>query len=222
MRSADSLDDLRRREKGWASLRWRKRFEYRMPNDGSLYELQQGFFARGLRSTGPMQRPNTLWLQPLPRGDVERIPMTIPLGFQFCDFNMDVEQNLCAAICPAEIPGSPNTRMYGVTMRLHKLTDGLSHPSARLPLLDLNCLAMERSNYFIQIHGDFIGVLMNSTRDNPDRFWLYDWKQGVLQAVCDSYSPIECHSPMNHRNLRPPPRMTSSTTLYFCLQPISS
>ena len=182
MCSAASLEALRQLEKGWATLAWRKKTKYRMRNDSSIYELQQGFFAQGLQLTDAMERPNTLWLRPLPRGDEERNPMMVTFGFEFYDFNFDVEQNLFTSICPIELNGIPTTWAYGVVVRLHQLTDGAPHPSARLPLLDLECRGTERSGFFIQIHGDFIGVLMKSGL-GPDRFWLYDWKQGVLQAV---------------------------------------
>ncbi|KAF9510516.1 hypothetical protein BS47DRAFT_1383935 [Hydnum rufescens UP504] len=160
---------------------------YRIQNDSSIYELQQGFFVQGLRFADPMPRSNSLWLLPLPREeDDQRNPMIISLGFDFCDFNIDTEQNLGVFICPRQIHGIPSTWVYGVTVRLHQLTDGAPHPSARLPLLDVDCQTTERSGFFLQIHGDFIGVLMKSVVGDPDRFWLYDWKQGILQATVSS------------------------------------
>ena len=198
---AVKLARLRRREAGWANLEWQPKI-YKVPRfiPSAMYELQQGFYAQGLRSNPASRYPDSLLLQPLPRMvgdpllaqvDASTKPIFNPLGFVFRDFNFDPEQNLAVYVCRTHDGGIGIRPSFRVFIRIRQLSDNTPHPLAAYEVLNSNLVTRSRCAYYIQIFGDFIGVLA-ITSPREDCFWIWNWKTGILQCVSayDSVVPF--------------------------------
>ncbi|KAF8343033.1 uncharacterized protein EI90DRAFT_3115535 [Cantharellus anzutake] len=223
--AAEKLSDLRRREVGWASLKWQPQ-TYTIPIDPSdsirgLYELQHGFFARGWCKASTSGEPDGLWLQPLPGvvgrpsstksrrlslvpnsigsgsqvslegGDDDGVeidsiqtPIFNYLGFEFQEFNIDPEQNLAVYVCRGpDIDGD----LGSMIVKIRQMSDNALHPLARYETLDTRSMSPEQCMYYVEIFGDFIGVMVRGLLVTNCRFWIWNWKTGICQCELSGF-----------------------------------
>ncbi|KAF8326210.1 uncharacterized protein EI90DRAFT_1965799 [Cantharellus anzutake] len=223
--AAEKLLDLRRREVGWASLKWQPQ-TYTIPIDPSdsirgLYELQHGFFARGWCKASTSGEPDGLWLQPLPGvvgrpsstksrrlslvpnsigsgsqvslegGDDDGVeidsiqtPIFNYLGFEFQEFNIDPEQNLAVYVCRGpDIDGD----LGSMIVKIRQMSDNALHPLARYETLDTRSMSPEQCMYYVEIFGDFIGVMVRGLLVTNCRFWIWNWKTGICQCELSGF-----------------------------------
>lgn len=120
------------------------------------------------------------------------------LGFNFADFNIDPEQDLAIYACLDDtqrlddgIYGLPLVKTYIMIRRLSN--NGAPHSLAALERLELGVAFQRGLSFYLQIFGDFVGILTRSisglqlVRDTSE-FLIYNWKTGVLQTVsCFKY-----------------------------------
>ena len=113
----------------------------------------------------------------LPQVDASSKPIFNSLGFFYYDFTIDPEQNLAVYVCRTSDGRS-------VVIRIRQLSDNAPHPLAVYEALNSNLVTHNRCRYDIRIFGDFIGVLaMTPAFSEEDRFWIWNWKTGILQCV---------------------------------------
>ncbi|KAF8326209.1 uncharacterized protein EI90DRAFT_1965472 [Cantharellus anzutake] len=212
---AEKITSLRRREVGWANLKWRSQTYTVLANPSPylrLYELQHGFFAYGYHTSGTYKDPDCLSLHPLPRvadrlsnsmahglssallesidserqmylegGDGDDIeidwsqtPILHHLDFGYRQFSIDPEQNLVIYVC------HDSDRMI---VRIRQMSDNAFHPMARYETLDIRW--MLRGNYiYLEIFGDFVGVMILQYGDRNHHFSIWNWKTGICQCSC--------------------------------------
>lgn len=113
------------------------------------------------------------------------------LGFSFADFNIDPSQDLAVYACYEYTQPEEGLEFVHTYIRLRRLTSkGALHPHARLERLELGPTSGRGLAFFIQIFGDFVGVLIRAYPATPTTVGhyetilsIYNWKTGTLQTV---------------------------------------
>lgn len=170
-----------------------------------LYEFQHGVFIQGLRYSPDISHGQHEGVRIINLGRSrsaeaihptdKSIPTTVEyrLGFEFSEFNIDPEQNLAIYAC-VDDSEALDDGLYGLPLvkafiRIRQLGgNGSLHPRARFEKLELGITFQRGLAFFIQIFGDFVGVLTRSisglqlVRDTSE-FVIYNWKTGVMQTV---------------------------------------
>lgn len=201
----ERFGELKRREHAWMRLRFEESGTMYL-TESHVYELQHGLFIQGLKTPWPQQGNSGLRIIRLPRSSsaisanlnhsTEPLVHVYSVPFVFTDFNVDPYQDLavygCCDSVPVEGPDSRLERNFRVCIRLRRISDGGSpHPHARYEKLELGTRLGSRRGlaFFIQIFGDFIGVLSRDAGDRPDttirpsNFSIFNWRTGVEQTV---------------------------------------
>ncbi|KAF8338302.1 uncharacterized protein EI90DRAFT_3013555 [Cantharellus anzutake] len=244
------LARLRRREAGWANLKWHSQ-TYIIPSQpGALqaaYRLQHGFLACGRGGSQSSRFDNCLWLQPLPRvsdrpsGSGGREPPSAfestssgrPEEFTDGDVEIDPPQppiliHLGFGFRVFDIDPEQNLAVYicrgpkrGI-IRLRQMFDNAPHPMARFEALNTPFQPNDTGSYQVSIFGDFIGV-MECCLTPDGGFWIWNWKTGICQCEGSTASlEVYAFRPCFYEGLPTKPCLPSQHVATFQLPQSSS
>ncbi|KAF8343032.1 uncharacterized protein EI90DRAFT_822064 [Cantharellus anzutake] len=134
--------------------------------------------AHGLSSAllEPIDSERQMYLEGGDGDDVEidwsQTPILHHLDFGYRQFSIDPEQNLVIYVC------HDSDRMI---VRIRQMSDNAFHPMARYETLDIRW--MLRGDYiYLEIFGDFVGVMILQYGDRNHHFSIWNWKTGICQC----------------------------------------
>ncbi|KAI0719847.1 hypothetical protein C8T65DRAFT_635381 [Cerioporus squamosus] len=158
---------LRERQSAWGRLTWRS--ELSIPMQLGPWELYGGVLAQkqGGRKLVFQQLPSAI------RGIKAKEWELSDVGTDILDFSMDPAQDLLVVAESRELGDATLCCLH-----LKSLQTGASHPAALESAVLMHRTLLGAFTPFIQIAGDYLGILLSDVFRDPSELLVWNWQTG--------------------------------------------